>query len=488
MNALTTASATSASSSANRISRAVVSISASVSRPLLRSLAKIPERRSLSVSNTFAEYLDRTPHRPIASDLVPTSPPAVAPHRPSAPYRPAAPPPAGFRYAPGLDGVRALAVLAVIAYHLGTTGDRGHLLRGGFLGVDVFFVLSGYLITSLLIVEVHRTGRISIKQFYARRARRLLPALFALLFAVGLVGIFWLPQQAAKLRGDLLASLGYVTNWWLIAENSSYFGGGDRPRLLTHLWSLAVEEQFYLVWPLVLILFARARARRWTMLAVLVSGVAASTALAALLYNPWADPSRVYYGTDTRALAPLLGAALAVWARPWKHRPRIGAVRCAVLDSVGVIGLAGLATIAVLFADTDPRLYRGGMTVIALLAACLVGVAGHPATWLGWVLGLQPLRWVGERSYAIYLWHWPVCVLTRPGVDIPITGWLNAALRVAVTLMLAELSYWLVERPLRRPGFFTGRRFQHVKPRLAARFAAGLRTAVVATVVAVAGT
>src|SRR6266498_580672 len=436
MNALTTASATSASSSANRISRAVVSISASVSRPLLRSLAKIPERRSLSVSNTFEGYLDRAPHGRIASYLVPSlSRPTTGPARPPphgtpdrSPLRlPAASSPAGFRYAPGLDGVRALAVLAVVAYHLGTTGDRGHLLRGGFLGVDVFFVLSGYLITSLLIVEVHRTGRISIKQFYARRARRLLPALFALLFAVGLVGIFWLPQQAAKLRGDLLASLGYVTNWWLIAENSSYFGGGDRPRLLTHLWSLAVEEQFYLVWPLVLILFARARARRWTMLAVLVSGVAASTALAALLYNPWADPSRVYYGTDTRALAPLLGA-------------------------------------------------------------CLVGVAGHPATWLGWVLGLQPLRWVGERSYAIYLWHWPVCVLTRPGVDIPITGWLNAALRVAVTLMLAELSYWLVERPLRRPGFFTGRRFQHVKPRLAARFAAGLRTAVVATVVAVAGT
>src|SRR6266498_3807637 len=430
MNALTTASATSASSSANRISRAVVSISASVSRPLLRSLAKIPERRSLSVSNTFEGYLDRAPHGRIASYLVPSlSRPTTGPARPPphgtpdrSPLRlPAASSPAGFRYAPGLDGVRALAVLAVVAYHLGTTGDRGHLLRGGFLGVDVFFVLSGYLITSLLIVEVHRTGRISIKQFYARRARRLLPALFALLFAVGLVGIFWLPQQAAKLRGDLLASLGYVTNWWLIAENSSYFGGGDRPRLLTHLWSLAVEEQFYLVWPLVLILFARARARRWTMLAVLVSGVAAST-----------------------ALAPLLGAALAVWARPWKHRPRIGAVRCAVLDSVGVIGLAGLATIAVLFADTDPRLYRGGMTVIALLAACLVGVAGHPATWLGWVLGLQPLRWVGERSYAIYLWHWPVCVLTRPGVDIPITGWLNAALRVAVTLMLAELSYWLV--------------------------------------------
>lgn len=376
-------------------------------------------------------------------------------------------------------------MLAVVAYHLGTTSDDVHLLRGGFLGVDIFFVLSGYLITSLLIVEVRRTGRISIKHFYARRARRLLPALFALLFAVAIIGIVWLPQQAAKLRGDLLAALGYSTNWWLIAENSSYFGGGNRPPLLTHLWSLAVEEQFYLVWPVVLIIFARTIARRRFVLTVVLLGVAASTAAMALLYNPWADPSRVYYGTDTRALAPLLGAALAIWARPWKHRPRIGALRCAVLDATGVVALVGLGAIAVQVGDTDPRLYRGGMTVIALLAAGVVGVAGHPATWLGWLLGLQPLRWIGERSYAIYLWHWPVCVLTRPGVDLPVTGWANAALRVGASLVLAELSYWLVERPLRRPGFFRGYLSRHAFRRPVVRLPV-LRTAALTIVVAVA--
>jgi peptidoglycan/LPS O-acetylase OafA/YrhL len=367
----------------------------------------------------------------------------------------------GFRYAPGLDGVRALAVLAVVAYHLGTTSDDVQLLRGGYLGVDVFFVLSGYLITSLLVVEVHRTGRISIKEFYARRARRLLPALFALLFTVAVIGIVWLPQQAAKIRGDLLAALGYSTNWWLIVENSSYFDGGDRPRLLTHLWSLAVEEQFYLIWPLVLILFARRLVRRRTILAVLVVAVTASSVAAALLYNPWADPSRVYYGTDTRALAPLLGAALAIWVRPWKHRNRIGAARRTALDMIGLAGLAGLGVIAALLADTDPRLYRGGMTVIAVLAAALVGVAGHPGSGLGRLLGRQPLRWIGQRSYAIYLWHWPVCVLTRPAVDVPVTGWANVALRVGASLVLAELSYWLVERPLRRPGFFLRPRSLH---------------------------
>jgi len=382
--------------------------------------------------------------------------------------------------------VRALAVLAVIAYHLGTTSDSGPLPRGGFLGVDVFFVLSGYLITSLLIVEFRNTGRISIKKFYARRARRLLPALYAMLLAVAVVGVAWVPQQAAKLRGDLLASLSYVTNWWLIAENSSYFGGGDRPRMLTHLWSLAVEEQYYLVWPLVLILFARMLAKRRTMLLFVLAAVAASTAAAWLLYDPWADPSRVYYGTDTRALAPLIGAALAIWVRPWKHRPWLNPVSTALLDTIGVLALAGLGVTAVLLADTDPKLYRGGLTVIALLAAGLVWVAGHPATWLGWLLGQQPLRWVGERSYAIYLWHWPVCVLTRPGVDIPVTGWLNSALRVGATLVLAELSYWLVERPLRRPGFFTGRRSLHAAPRPTVRLAFVLRGAALTTLVAVA--
>jgi peptidoglycan/LPS O-acetylase OafA/YrhL len=352
-------------------------------------------------------------------------------------------------------------VLAVVAYHLGTTGDGGDILRGGFLGVDVFFVLSGYLITSLLMVEAQRTGRISIRQFYIRRARRLLPALYALLLVVGAIGAIWLPQQAAKMRGDLVSALTYVTNWWLVFENSSYFGGGDRPRLLTHLWSLAVEEQFYLVWPIVLIVFARIRAARGLMLTALLLGAGVSAVAAAALYDPWVDPSRVYYGTDTRAVAPLLGAALAIAIRPWRHREGVAGWRRSGLDAIGLVSLAGLGAVAVLLADTNPLLYRGGFALIAVLAAGLVGVAGHPATLLGRALGWLPLRWLGERSYAIYLWHWPVCVLTRPTVDIPITGWVNAVLRVGLSVVLADLSYRFVERPIRSGTFFNRGKSHH---------------------------
>jgi peptidoglycan/LPS O-acetylase OafA/YrhL len=359
----------------------------------------------------------------------------------------------GLRYAPGLDGVRALAVAAVVAYHVGVTSGA-IVLPGGFLGVDLFFVLSGYLITSLLIVEARQRRRISIKQFYIRRARRLLPALYTLLLTVGAIGAFWLPQQAARLRGDLLAALGYVTNWWLISQSSSYFQtGGDRPDLLTHLWSLAVEEQYYLIWPVVLIVFFRFRSPRWLILTVILSGVGASTIAAAVLYDPFADPSRVYYGTDTRALAPLVGAALALAAQPWRHRVRLPAANRLGLDLAGVAALVALIVVAATIRDTDPPLYGAGFLGIAALGAVLVGVAGHPGTLVGRVLGITPLRWLGERSYGIYLWHWPICGLTRPGVDIPLTGWANAILRVGLTLALAQLSYVLIERPIRRQGF-----------------------------------
>ncbi len=361
--------------------------------------------------------------------------------------------PRGFEHAPGLDGIRALAVAAVVTYHLGTTGVR-QILPGGFLGVDVFFVLSGYLITSLLIVERRRSGAISIGQFYLRRARRLLPALFSLLLTVGLVGAYWLPQQAARLRGDLVAALGYVTNWWLIGQNSTYFAAtSDRPDLLTHLWSLAVEEQYYLIWPVLLIIFARLRAPRGVLLTAILAGVAASTVAGVLLFDPFSDPSRVYYGTDTRALAPLLGSALAVAVQPWRHRHHLRVPYRLSLDLLGLSALVGLVGIALVLNDTDPELYQGGFLVIAALAAVLVAVAGHPATGLGRLLGRQPLRWLGDRSYAIYLWHWPVCVLTRPTSDVPVTGWANTALRVVIMLALAEASYWLIERPIRRHGF-----------------------------------
>jgi peptidoglycan/LPS O-acetylase OafA/YrhL len=357
---------------------------------------------------------------------------------------------AALKYAPGLDGIRALAVLAVLVYHFGTTGGP-RILPGGFLGVDVFFVLSGYLITSLLLVEIQRTGRISIVDFYKRRARRLLPALMAVLLGVGVLTVALLSDMAATVRAELVAALAYVTNWWLIAADSSYFGNGDRPSPLTHLWSLAVEEQFYVLWPLVLILAVKLRISRKVLLALIGVGVVASLVAGILLFDPWTDPSRVYYGTDTRALAPLIGAALALLVRPWQPDGPLDRVHKGLLDTAGLIALAALGATAVLLADENPLVYRGGFAVVALFAAALVGVAGHPATLLGRLLGRQPMRWLGERSYAIYLWHWPVCVLTRPDADIPVTGWANSALRLVLALGLAELSYRYVERPFRSP-------------------------------------
>ena len=352
--------------------------------------------------------------------------------------------------------------------------------------MDVFFVLSGYLITSLLIVEARQRGRISIKQFYIRRARRLLPALYTLLLTVAVIGAAWLPQQAARLRGDLLAALAYATNWWLVARNSSYFAGaGDRPDLLTHLWSLAVEEQYYLIWPWLLVLFFLVRAPRWSMLLVVLVAVAASTTAAVLLYDPFADPSRVYYGTDTRALAPLLGAALALAVQPWRHRTRLPRRTRHRLDALGIVALLVLATVAASLRDSDHVLYGAGFLGIAVLGAVVVGVAGHPGTALGEMLGTQPLRWLGERSYGIYLWHWPVCVLTRPGEDVRLTGWSNAALRIALALLLAETSYRLIERPIRKHGLLatfkpTGIGWASRRP--------VLRTVVVAAVLVAGGT
>jgi peptidoglycan/LPS O-acetylase OafA/YrhL len=345
-------------------------------------------------------------------------------------------------------------VFAVVAYHIGTT-SASTVLPGGFLGVDVFFVLSGYLITSLLIVEVQQTGRISIKNFYIRRARRLLPALFALLLVVAAIGAFWVPQQAARLKGDLLASLGYVTNWWLIAEDSSYFAtAGDRPPMLTHLWSLAIEEQYYLVWPLILITFAAVRARRGLMLLLITAGIIASTVVGFRLYDPFSDPSRVYYGTDTRALAPLMGAALAIAIKPWHHRARLPRGARHGLDVLGVTAMLALAGIAATLRDTEEVLYRGGFLVIAVLGAVAVGVAGHPGTALGEALGTQPLKYLGERSYAIYLWHWPVCLLTRPGLDVPLTGWANAGLRIGIVTFSprSPITRREVHSPVRLPG------------------------------------
>ena len=375
------------------------------------------------------------------------------------------PPSSGTRgprlpYLAGLDGVRAVAVLAVLLYHLDVPW-----LPGGFLGVEVFFVLSGYLITALLLAEWRQHERIDFVAFWLRRARRLLPAVAFLLIGTLAIAIVVAPEEVARTRSAALAAATYVTNWYLVYKQESYFEAIVRPQLLQHLWSLAVEEQFYLLWPLILVgalLLAVKLGRRWLALAITLGGAVASTALMWLLYDPSVDPSRVYYGTDTRAAELLFGAALAfVWepetlrsgldqaARPirWlgthRHAQRL-------LDGAGVAAFAALCIAFWRLGEYDPHLYRGGFVGVALATALLIAVVAHPrARIVPGVLGRQPLKWIGLRSYSIYLWHWPIFMLTRPHLDIALSGLPVVVLRLGLTCILAEISYRYIETPFR---------------------------------------
>ncbi|HWD72728.1 MAG TPA: acyltransferase family protein [Actinomycetota bacterium] len=358
------------------------------------------------------------------------------------------------RYRPGLDGLRALAVVGVLLYHAGV-----HWVPGGFLGVDLFFVISGYLITSLLIAEVERTGGISFASFFRRRARRLLPALGLLLVVTTAALVAFWPDELAKVRGDIVASLGYVTNWWFIVHHQSYFQATGRPSPLQHLWSLAVEEQFYLVWPATvgLLLAGSVATRRLKLVAAAAfGGAVASTAWMAVIavsHNvPYVtDASRVYFGTDTHAMGVLVGsgaAVVATWAERQGWMQRFGDA----LDIAGVVGLAGVCWAMTHTSEFVPALYRGGFLLFAALAALPVVAAGRERSWLGEGLGSAPLRWVGLRSYSLYLWHWPIYVFTRPQLDVPFTKGGDLLLRLALTFAAAEASYRWVEEPIRAKG------------------------------------
>jgi peptidoglycan/LPS O-acetylase OafA/YrhL len=357
---------------------------------------------------------------------------------------PASPPRLG--YIPALDGLRAVAVIAVLLYHGGQTW-----MPGGFLGVDVFFVISGYLITCLLLADWQQHGRAGLKRFWFRRARRLLPALFAMLFVVSLYAILFLPDVLTQLRGEVIAALLYVENWFLVFRNLSYFQSTGRPPLLQHVWSLAVEEQFYVLWPLLLALGLTVwGAHRRKLLVAILIAVVVSTVEMAILYHPYTDPSRVYYGTDTRASTLLLGAALAfVWA-PWKLTGKPGKNAAVMLDVAAVVSGLALLWMFLNVGELDPGLYRGGFLVAAMVSAVLIGVTVHPAArFTPWLLGFAWFRWIGVRSYGIYLWHWPVYMVTRPHSDVPLTGLPLLALRLLITFLIAAASYRWIEEPVR---------------------------------------
>ena len=340
-------------------------------------------------------------------------------------------------YLPGLDGLRALAVLAVLLYHA-----RPEWLPAGFLGVEVFFVISGFIITRGLLREWQDAGRIDLRAFWLRRARRLLPALCLLLLGVMAYASVFESDAVAGLRGDVVAALAYVTNWHLVLGDQSYFASFEKPSLLLHLWSLAIEEQFYLVWPLLLAGLLPLLRMRGTFV-LIVGGIVASTAGMALMYEPGADASRLYYGTDTRAAGLLCGAALAFLL----SKSLLGAQSRShwALTLLGVAALGGLVVAAYALTETAALLYQGGLLAVSLLTAALI-LGATRRNLLSRLLGLAPLRWVGERSYGIYLWHWPIFLLTWPdqaGLDV-------LAVQTTATVAIAALSYRLVETPIRQ--------------------------------------
>jgi len=362
-----------------------------------------------------------------------------------APARPGTSGRSRLRYQPGLDGLRAVAVAAVVIYHFGVSW-----LPGGFLGVEVFFVISGYLITSLLLGEWRDSGAINLRRFWLRRARRLLPALFVTLVGVSALAVLFAPDAVFELRKAVLAAATYVTNWYQIFGKQSYFQRFGRPPLLRNLWSLAVEEQFYLAWPLLLLLGLKAlRGRMRALLTVILGGALASSLLMIVLYHPGTDPSRVYYGTDTRASGLLLGAALAFVWNPSRLSRTVQANARHLMAGVGAAALIALAAIMWRATEFSPFVYQGGMLLVDVLTAVVIAVTVHPALRFGRALGMRPLRWIGERSYSIYLWSWPICALTRPGDDIALHGIALNGLRLLMIGALAEASYRFVETPVR---------------------------------------
>jgi peptidoglycan/LPS O-acetylase OafA/YrhL len=347
---------------------------------------------------------------------------------------------------PALDGLRGVAVLLVIAYHLGW-----RTVPGGFLGVEVFFVVSGYLITALIVAELDDRRYLDLGGFWSRRLRRLLPALFLMLGTVALIIPIVAPEAINRFRSDLPWSLLYLANWWQIFSERSYFEASTSPDLLQHLWSLAIEEQFYLLWPPVLAaLYTRLGPRRW-MLPIVSAGAAAASALAMyVMFDPGRDPSRVYFGTDTRASALLIGATLAFVWNPDVSKRLVNPPPIAV-DIAGGLAIVALALSVNRYNGFDPPVYQGGFLLVSAATALLIVAGTSSRTLSAGLLSVGVLRAVGVRSYGLYLWHWPIFQLTRPGSDVSLSGWQLTFVRLALTVAAAEATWRLVERPLRRP-------------------------------------
>jgi peptidoglycan/LPS O-acetylase OafA/YrhL len=363
----------------------------------------------------------------------------------------------------GLDGLRAFAVLSVVLFHLDFS-----LSPGGFLGVDVFFVISGFLITNLIATEVLASGRFDLRNFYMRRAKRLLPTVFVLIAVVVIVSETIWRDQLATMTGGALSSLAYVTNWWLIADHQDYFVSSGRPTMFQHLWSLAIEEQYYVIWSLVVLaiagtIFAVRRAmdpaRRLRLVVVIAAVLAGvSTGIMAIYANAQDLPyrgntSRVYFGSDTHSMGLFLGSAagalFALIAVRAASNPRKRARLVSITDVIGLVALGFVVYQFFAIDEYHPGLYRGGFLLFDGLVLVTILCAVRAGSLFGRLLDIRPIRWIGQRSYSIYVWHWPVVVVTRPELDVHGPLFLINTVRFALILGLASLSYRYIEVPLR---------------------------------------
>ncbi|WP_074432941.1 acyltransferase family protein [Bacillus ndiopicus] len=350
------------------------------------------------------------------------------------------------RYMPGLDGIRALAVFVVILYHLDF-----EWASGGFLGVGIFFVLSGYLITDLLIMEWVNTGKVNLRHFWVKRVRRLLPGQILVLFVVAVWLLLFNFSRLENLWGDFLASFFYVINWWFIFNDVGYFSNFGEPSPLLHFWSLAIEEQFYLVWPILLLLGLRFVHNRKLFIAFILVGTLASVLGMAFLYQPGLmDTSRVYFGTDTRAFALLIGAALAFCLPSKMFEGKVANNKYLrfSLDIGGGISFAFLFWMIWQTNQYEAFLYRGGMVLQSIASVIVIAAAVHPSTWITRILGCRTLQWLGVRSYGIYIWHYPVLVLFLPhsGGENSIP---HILIQIGITLLIASISWKFIEQPIR---------------------------------------
>ena len=393
--------------------------------------------------------------------------------------------PRGIRYIPAIDGLRAVAVIAVMLYHLGFTW-----IPGGFLGVDLFFVISGYVITRLLLDSFQQSDGLDLRAFYKARFRRLFPPLlFMILTTIFYIGI-WAPETMRRFISDSPFALAGIMNWWLVFRHTDYFDSIARPPLLQHTWSLGVEAQFYLLWPLILLLvlhqYGKKRIPGAALLIAAISGITLLIVSFEVDAASASQVSHVYFGTDTHSIGLFLGAALAVSWVPQNIKAQVDKRAQDFIDGIGVFGFLGLIATFLFINETDPTLYKLAFPLAGIFGCAILTSIVHPASRFAPILSNKIAVWIGERSYSIYLWHWVVFQVTRPKVDIEGSPWALYALRILVVFALADISLRLVELPIRSgllEYWFKGMKYRakNIQKRQKTLLAIGISTVLIST-------